>query len=172
MSETPPVQPQRLVECPECGLGFARRGIVAHRRMRHGIAPEAVVELAGTLSRIATVLERLDARLSVNGAPASPSTNSVDEVAAPLPASRSVDSPGRLLEEGVRDVLAEIARVKKETELQLATLGEQAPTEVQEKLEKTTFRALATLRRRQADLLYRLQCETDAAGGLDPLSAL
>jgi hypothetical protein len=139
--------------------------------MRHGIAPEAAVELAGTLSRIASALERLDARLSASGTSATPTADTVDAIPAPLPAAKTVESPGRLLEAGVRDVLAEISRVKKETELQLAALGERAPTEDQKKLEQTAFHALATLRRRQAELLYRLQCGTDS-NGIDPLISL
>src|SRR5260221_11835557 len=154
MSEVPipPVHPQRLIECRECGLGYSPRGISRHRRMRHGIAPEAAVELAGTLSRIASVLERLDARLSANGTSATPTADPVDAIPAPLPAARTADSPGRLLEAGVRDVLPEISRVKKETELQLAALGERAPTGDRERLERTACHPLATLRRRQADL--------------------
>jgi hypothetical protein len=139
--------------------------------MRHGIAPQAAVELAGTLSRIASVLERLDARLSTAVTPSTTTSDPVDAVRAPLPSAKTVDSPGRLLEAGVRDVLAEISRVKKETELQLAALGERAPTEDQKKLRQTAFRTLASLRRRQAELLYRLQSGTDA-NGIDPLISL
>src|SRR5947208_419183 len=38
MTEPPrePARSERRVECPECGASFARRGIAAHRRVRHG----------------------------------------------------------------------------------------------------------------------------------------
>ena len=174
MSEAPlpPVEPQKLVDCPECGESFAPRGIVAHRRMRHGLAPETATELAGILSRIASALERLDARLSSNGAFAPPKQDPVDAVPPPLPNNgRSNGSPGRPLEEGIREVLAEIARVKEETERSLAALGDRAPTEEQKKLQQTAFQALASLRRRQADLLYRLQTGAQS-GGIDALTTL
>lgn len=179
----PSVEPQKLVDCPECGESFAPRGIVAHRRMRHGLAPETATELAGTLSRIASALERLDARLSSNSAFAPPKQDPVDAVPPPLPNGRANGSPnrppepgsplepGRPLEDGIREVLAEIARVKKETERSLAALGDRAPTEEQKKLQQTAFQALATLRRRQADLLYRLQTGAQS-GGIDALTTL
>jgi hypothetical protein len=162
--------------------------------MRHGIAPEAAVELNGTLSRIASVLERLDARLADGGTPIPEPSEPVEEVAAPLPsksllgASTTIvgavptplasaptppSSPGRLLQEGLREVLAEIARVKSETEQQIAALGDQHATEEQRSLEQTAFHTLGFLRRRQADLIYRLHAERDANGnGVDPLTVL
>jgi hypothetical protein len=139
--------------------------------MRHGLAPETANELAGTLARIASALERLDARLSTNGAFSPPKQNTVDAVPPPLPSVRRTDSPGRPLEEGIREVLAEISRVKEETERSLAALGDRAPTEEQQKLKQTAYQALASLRRRQADLLYRLQTAS-GSGGIDALTTL
>jgi hypothetical protein len=162
--------------------------------MRHGIAPEAAVELTGTLSRIASVLERLDARLANGGTPSRDSGEPVEEIAAPLPSTTFLGasttivgaastplapmptppySPGRLLQEGLREVLAEIARVKSETEQQIAALGDRPATEEQRLLERTAFHTLGSLRRRQADLLYRMHAESDTNGnGVDPLTAL
>lgn len=171
MSDAPisPGRPNRYVECPECGEHFAPRGLAAHRRMRHGITPEAAIELAETLTRIASVLERLDARLGENATPA----EAVEEAqSAPLPA-RPMSAAGRLLEEGVRDVLAEIARVKQETELQIRHVAGGPLTDEQKRLEQTAFQALSELRRRQAELIYRLQTQTGSNGnGFDALASL
>ena len=168
MSDAPisPDRPNRNVECPECGEEFAPRGLAAHRRMRHGITPEAAIELAGTLTRIASVLERLDAKLA-----GGPATEDVpEEPKAPLPSrSRAVE-----LEQGVREVLAEIARVKRETEQQLGHVAGSPLTDEQKLLERTAFQALSELRRRQAELIYRMQSESGGANGtgIDALASL
>jgi len=175
MSDEPinPGRPSRSIDCPECGESFAPRGIASHRRMRHGITPEAAVELSGTLSRIATVLERLDARLSEVKAADATTRDAAEDVAAPFPSRKPVETPGKLLQEGLREVLAEIARVKQETEAQLGSLGERTLSDEQRLLEKTTFQTLSSLRRRQAELLYRLQTEGSANGAaIDPLTTL
>ena len=167
--------------------------------MRHGLTPDAAVELSGTLTRIASVLERLDARLAA-GSPAAAGPGSMKSVAGPgsldsvagpapsgsdgvavpvesvagaLPAPRAADSPGKLLERGLHEVLAEISRVKRDTEVQIAHLGGRQMTDEQKQLEQTAFLALAALRRRQADLIYRMQSGPVAGGGgIDPLAAL
>ena len=141
--------------------------------MRHGIAPEAAVELSGTLSRIASVLERLDAKLSDAKAAEATARDAAEEVAAPFPSRNQVEAPGKILEDGVRQVLAEIARVKQQTDAQLASLGERTLSDEQRQLEKTTFQTLSSLRRRQAELLYRLQTEGGSNGdSIDPLTTL
>ncbi len=170
MSDEPinPGRPSRSLDCPECGESFAPRGMASHRRMRHGITPDAAVELSGTLARIANVLERLDARLSESKA-----RDAAEEVAAPFPSARRVESPTQLLEEGLRQVLSEIARVKQQTEAQLMSLGERKRSEEEMRLEETTFQTLSSLRRRQAELLYRLQTEGSVNGEtIDPLTTL
>jgi hypothetical protein len=53
--------------------------------------------------------------------------------------------------------LGEIARVKEETDRQLAAWGGRAATEEQKTLEQTSFHTLGSLRRRQASLLFRMQ---------------
>jgi len=162
---------RKQVICPECGDSFSPRGISSHRKIRHGIAPEAAVELAGALSKMATILERLEVRLTVAGA--SDSEHSVDRVPAPLPAARPLDGPAPLLQEGLSEVLAEIARVKRDTEAQIAALRDLELSDEQRTLEQTAFHTLASLRRRQADLLYRLQSEQGSNGnGIDALSTL
>src|SRR5262245_29463111 len=70
--------PGALVACPECGLEFVRRGLQAHRRMRHGVGadglratpaasdpapPESNANLAGALSELARAVERLQAHV-------------------------------------------------------------------------------------------------------------
>jgi hypothetical protein len=180
MSDAPisPGRNERFLECPECGEFFAPRGFAAHRRMRHGITPDAAVELAGTLSRIATVLERLDARLAAEetaGASQDDSGESADpeEVRAPLPSKSARSTAGKLLEQGLRDVMDEIARVKRQTESQISHAASQAKTEEQKVLERTAFQVLGTLRRRQADLIYRMQTETGANGNsIDALASI
>ena len=183
MSDAPisPGRNERFLECPECGEFFAPRGLAAHRRMRHGITPDAAVELAGTLSRIAAVLERLDARLAAEETPetsgttqdSAPRTTDPDTVRAALPSKSARTTAGLLLEQGLRDVMDEIARVKRETERQIRrTRGEQM-TEEEKVLERTAFQVLGTLRRRQADLIYRMQTETGANGnGIDALASI
>jgi hypothetical protein len=178
MSDAPisPGRPERFLECPECGEPFSPRGIVAHRRMRHGIGPDAAVELAGTLTRIASVLERLDARLSADRAETAEAariagTDPIDRIAPALPSSRPGTSTERFLEEGLREVMAEISRVKRETEVQIGHAA--GKTEEQKQLEQTAFQVLASLRRRQAELIYRMQTETGANGnGIDALASI
>jgi len=188
MSDAPisPGRNERFLECPECGEFFAPRGFAAHRRMRHGITPDAAVELAGTLTRIAAVLERLDARLaaetsadSTNSADSeetrdgAPRTTDPDAIRPALPSKSARTTAGLLLEQGLRDVMDEIARVKRETERQIRrTRGEQM-TEEEKLLERTALQVLGTLRRRQADLIYRMQTETGANGnGIDALASI
>jgi len=172
MSDAPfsPGQHNRILECPECGEPFAPRGLAAHRKMRHGIGPDAAVELAGTLSRIASVLERLDARLSTDP-PASTTTPEAPRVtpAGEPAAARATSSansgpltPGQLLQQGLHDVLEEIARVKRQTEDHIRRVNGTPMTDEEKALERTAFQALATLRRKQADLIYRMQTETGA----------
>jgi hypothetical protein len=181
MSDEPisPGRQERFLECPECGERFAPRGFAAHRRMRHGITPDAAVELAGTLSRIATVLERLDARLAAEETAeaqqeaAAPQGTDAEEVRAALPSKSARTTAGKLLEQGLRDVMDEIARVKRETESQISQAAGQQKTEEQRILERTAFQVLGTLRRRQADLIYRMQTETGANGnGIDALASI
>jgi hypothetical protein len=186
MSDAPisPGRPERFLECPECGERFAPRGFAAHRRMRHGITPDAAVELAGTLSRIAAVLERLDERLAAEekaGEPKASTGGPEDGVArgtdpeairAALPSRSARTTAGKLLEQGLRDVMDEIARVKRETDTQISRHG-QPMTEEQKVLERTAFQVLGTLRRRQAELIYRMQTETGANGnGIDALASI
>ena len=179
MSDEPisPGRQERFLECPECGEHFAPRGFAAHRRMRHGITPDAAVELAGTLTRIATVLERLDARLAAEESGTSKDDGSPsadpDEVRAALPSRSARTTAGKLLEQGLRDVMDEIARVKRQTESQLSQGAGLPKTEEQKVLERTAFQVLGTLRRRQADLIYRMQSETGANGnGIDALASM
>ena len=170
MSDEPinPARPSRSADCPECGESFAPRGMASHRRMRHGITPDAAVELGGTLARIAEVLERLDARLTE-----ARTRDAADSVVAPFPSARRADSPTKLLEEGLRQVLAEIARVKQQTETQLGSRGDRQRSDEEAHLEETTFQTLSSLRRRQAELLYRLQTEGQSNGQeIDPLTTL
>ena len=150
-----PERHKRLVECPECGEGFSPRGIASHRRLRHGVAAAPAGEIGVTLTRIANVLERLDAKLA--GEPSS-AVGSATEPPPALPAmaqSRTLEM--RILERTLREVLGEIARVKEETERQIAAWGGSATTEEQRILRQTSFLQLGTLRRRQASLLFRLQ---------------
>lgn len=180
MSDAPisPGRNERFLECPECGEFFAPRGFAAHRRMRHGITPDAAVELAGTLTRIAAVLERLDARLAAeetagqsnDGAPAS---TDPEDIPAALPSKSARTTAGKLLEQGLRDVMDEIARVKRQTESQIGHAAGQSKTEEQKILERTAFQVLGTLRRRQADLIYRMQTETGTNGNsIDALASI
>jgi hypothetical protein len=156
----------RPIECPECGETFDARGITPHRRMRHGIGPEAATELAGTLSRLAQVLERMDERLDrVEKEVAR------DEKDAPVQPSAPVDGEAHTLEHGLNDVLAEIARVKTETEREIAAWGGHPQTDEQKALEQTSFQKLGTLRRRQASLLFRLM-EAKGEEGVDPPLAM
>jgi hypothetical protein len=84
-----------------------------------------------------------------------------------------MSAAGQLLEQGLRDVIAEIARVKRATEQQISHVPGRPLTDEQKLLEKTAFHALASLRRRQADLIYRMQSETGANGnGLDALASI
>jgi hypothetical protein len=144
--------------------------------MRHGITPDAAVELAGTLTRIATVLERLDARLAAEETAEAPNSTSnrttdPDAVRAPLPSRPARTTAGKLLEQGLREVMDEIARVKRETENQIGKA--QPKSEEQKLLERTAFQVLGTLRRRQADLIYRMQTETGANGNdIDALTLI
>ncbi len=180
MSDAPisPGRNERFLECPECGDFFAPRGFAAHRRMRHGITPDAAVELAGTLTRIATVLERLDARLAAEEAAettkAASTTNAgPEEIQAPLPSRSARSTAGKLLEQGLRDVMDEIARVKRQTESQISHGAGQPKSEEQKLLERTAFQVLGTLRRRQADLIYRMQTQTGANGNdIDALASI
>jgi hypothetical protein len=80
--------------------------------------------------------------------------------------------PEQILEQGLREVLAEIARVKRQTEDQIRGRGTPM-TDEQKELERTTFQALAILRRRQAELIYRMQSVDGANGnGIDALASL
>ena len=176
MSDAPfsPGQQNRILACPECGEAFAPRGLAAHRKMRHGIGPDAAVELAGTLSRIASVLERLDARLSSDPAPtAQPEAPHAPAGIEPSREDSGRLTPGQLLQQGLHDVLAEIARVKRETEEEIRKVAGQGLTDEQRQLEQTTFQVLSELRRRQAALIYRMQTESGANGsGIDALTTL
>ncbi|MFN0009689.1 MAG: hypothetical protein ACKVXR_17480 [Planctomycetota bacterium] len=148
-----PITPDRSphqVACPECGGFFSPRGIATHRRMRHGAAPAAVEDLGTTLTRIATVLERLESRLDPRAATIQPPP------AQPVSLGERATDLG-VLERGLREVLNEIARVKTETERQIAACRAQAQSEEQKALEQTSFQMLGNLRRRQASLLFRLQ---------------
>lgn len=182
MSDAPfsPGQHNRILDCPECGEPFAPRGLAAHRKMRHGIGPDAAVELAGTLSRIASVLERLDARLSTDpptptARPEAPSAAVASEPAA-VRATPSTDSgaltPGQLLQQGLHDVLEEIARVKRQTEDHIRRVNGTPMTDEEKALERTTYQALATLRRKQADLIYRMQTGSGASDTIDHLASI
>jgi len=165
----PSDRPFKAVECPECGEAFPPRGIAPHRRMRHGIPPEVALDLAGTLSRIASVLERLDARMAEGAARVPPGP----PAPAQLPVSKPVTPRSKLLEEGLRQVLAEIARVKQDTERQIAALGSRSASDEQRLLEETAFHALGSLRRRQAELIYRLHKDGRENGnGIDALTVL
>ena len=164
MSDAPitPERPHSGVPCPECGGLFSRRGMAAHRRLRHGVAPAGVNELGETLSRIAEVLERLEARLDAGNVPAEPSDARAEaDPTEPPPALPSRNGARAaqlgLLERSLREVVSEIARVKQETERQLAAWGARAPSEELKALEQTSYQVLGTLRRRQASLLFRLQ---------------
>ena len=164
MSDAPitPGRPPNEVACPECGVRFSRRGISSHRRLRHGVVPPAVTELGETLTRIAEVLERLEARLEPETAPkGTAKTPSATDPIEPPPALPSPPSARAtelsILERGLREVMSEIARVKRETERQLAVWGARAPADERKALEKTTYQVLGNLRRRQASLLFRLQ---------------
>jgi hypothetical protein len=152
MSDAPntPDRTPHEVACPECGESFSPRGIATHRRMRHGTAPAAVEELGTTLTRIAEVLERLESRLE-------PAAATKERPAAPpVPLGERATDLG-VLERGLHDVLNEIARVKTETERQIAACRARAQSEEQKALEQTSFQMLGNLRRRQASLLFRLQ---------------
>ena len=159
-----PISPERgpqQVECPECGGSFSPRGIASHRRMRHGVAPVAANELGATLLRIAEVLERLETRLepdgSSNGAEAPPSDAKPIDPPPALPSSAGARTTELgVLERGLREVMGEIARVKSETEQQIAAWAGRTPTEEQRAVEQTSYQVLGTLRRRQASLLFRL----------------
>jgi hypothetical protein len=164
MSAAPiiPERPPQQVPCPECGGSFSPRGIASHRRLRHGVASAAANELGATLTRIAEALERLEARLGPASPP--PPANDVPsnaEAIDPPPALPSTlgarATELRILERSLRDVLNEIARVKSETERQIAEWGGHAPSEERKALEQTSYQMLGTLRRRQASLLFRLQ---------------
>ncbi len=183
MSDAPfsPGQHNRILDCPECGEPFAPRGLAAHRKMRHGIGPDAAVELAGTLSRIASVLERLDARLSTDpptstARPETPHAAQTGEPAAVRAASSSDSgrlTPGQLLQQGLHDVLEEIARVKRQTEDHIRRVNGTPMTDEEKALERTTYQALATLRRKQADLIYRMQTESGAGDdSIDHLASI
>jgi hypothetical protein len=164
MSDAPiiPERPPQQVPCPECGVGFSPRGIAAHRRMRHGVASVAANELGTTLTRIAEALERLEARLGpASPPPVAPDPRSDKEAIDPPPAlpsslgARATEL--RILERSLREVLNEIARVKSDTERQIAEWGGRVPTDERRALEQTSYQRLGTLRRRQASLLFRLQ---------------
>jgi len=164
MADAPifPERPPHRIPCPECGEGFAPRGIAAHRRMRHGVAPVAVSELGATMQRIAEALERLESRLgprqSQSDARSVPSDAEGIDPPPALPSSpRSRASELGVLERSLREVLTEIARVKSETERQIASWEGQAPSEERRALEQTSYQRLGSLRRRQASLLFRLQ---------------
>lgn len=164
MSDAPiiPERPPHQVPCPECGGNYSPRGISAHRRMRHGVAPDAASELRATLTRIAEVLERLESRLEEGRSPADANAPRSDaKPIDPPPALPSTSGARatelRILERGLREVLNEIARVKTETERQIAAWGGEAPIDEQKALEQTSYQMLGTLRRRQASLLFRLQ---------------
>ena len=119
-------------------------------------------EIGETLTRLADVLERLESRLD---SPETTGKNGGARTDEPpidpppaLPSSLgSRASDLRVLERGVREVLAEIARVKNETERQLAEVEGRASPEEQKALEQTSYMMLGNLRRRQASLLFRLQ---------------
>lgn len=164
MSDAPiiPERPPHQVECPECGGIFSPRGISAHRRMRHGVAPAAANELSATLARLTEVLERLESRLDPGStrSEAEGSRSDTETIDPPpaLPSSLGARATElRVLERGLREVLTEIARVKTETERQIAAWGGEAPSDEQKSLEQTSYQRLGSLRRRQASLLFRLQ---------------
>ena len=148
----PDGRPERLVPCPECGRGFVRRGLAAHRRMRHGATAatasdlrpvnETLACLRRVLESLAGVLERMDARLV-----------RIESARAQEPVAPGTGA----LERGITEVLAEITRVKEETDRQLEAWGGRARTQEQKDLEQTAFFRIATLRKRQASLVYRLR---------------
>ena len=156
---TPATREPRLVACPDCGESFVRRGIAAHRRMRHGVrelprpaateADPALVssiaalvarELAHTLGRIVQAIERID-----------------DRIAALELRITPAGDDGEALEAHLKAVVAEIERVKAESAKLASAWGGRPQTAEQRALEQTTFLHLGTLRRQQAKLLFDLQ---------------
>jgi hypothetical protein len=166
------------VACPECGRLFSRRGLAAHRRMRHGPGspPETVVaaELPGPLpalprvddnAAIARALEavaiavtrleaRLDQVLAAGRAAPAPAPASVPTVTAPQ--ARAVTDK-LALERELCTLLAEIARVRAEC---ASATGDERPA-----VDAQAHARLGKLRRRQASILARLlQLDGDPGG--------
>jgi len=157
----PQVRTERLAPCPECGESFVPRGLAAHRRMSHGVASsraatngqangsdmltviESLACLRRVLESLSGVLGRMDERLERL------ENSQADAV-------RAMKGSGAL-EHGLEEVLAEIARVKQETDRRLAEWGGTARTAEEQALTVTSFTKLAELRKRQASLVYRLR---------------
>lgn len=163
--------------CPECGRLFSRRGLAAHRRMRHGPGspPETVIatELPGpapalpriddnaaiarALEAVAIAVTRLEARLDqvLAVGRSAPAIASV-----PTPATAAVEAPiapdKHALERELSTLLADIARVR----AQCATATDDRPA-----ADTDVHAHLGKLRRRQASILARLlQLDGDPGG--------
>lgn len=174
------------VACPECGRLFSRRGLPAHRRMRHGPGspPETVVvtdlsapapalpriddnaAIARALEAVAIAVTRLEARLDQVLAAARTASASAPPAARPAIAaeieppaplpSRSSGIDKHALERELSEVMAEISRAR----------VQDVPASTDQPADHHGAHALlGKLRRRQASILARLlQLDGDPGG--------
>jgi hypothetical protein len=153
------VREENMVACPECGRMFVRRGLAAHRRMRHGpgsppetdpsakTSPVDAVAIARALDDLAQAVGRLDARIdrllaAPQPAPALPSPT---VQAGPPPSAKQT------LESELDALLTEIARVRDEGEAARSQSADGGTT-----IEPAVRQHLGKLRRRQVSILARL----------------
>ena len=171
------VRTEASAACPECGQSFSRRGLAAHRRMRHGAGArqEQVVAadvpgplpalprvddnaaIARALEAVAVAVMRLEARL--DQVIAVGRTVPV-VVPTPVPAATAPAMPKfsdkDALERELCTVLAEIARVRENCE---------PATSERPAADDDVHAQLGKLRRRQASILARLlQLDGDPGG--------
>ena len=169
------VHPDASVACPECGRLFSRRGLAAHRRMRHGRGAtlETVVasELPGplpalpcvddnaaiarALEAVAIAVTRLEERLDQVLAVGRAAPAVLPTPTASVPAVPTVPDK-HTLERELCTLLGEIARVREQCA---------PPTSERPAADAEVHTQLGKLRRRQASILARLlQLDGDPSG--------
>lgn len=137
------------VLCPECGQSFSARGISAHRRQRHGLAPAPALPRAaeeGNAS-LSTILDALSS-LQETAARLESKLNSLEGV---IDARETSAAETARLERELGQLLLCIAHLKSAGLASTKVRAQETAAEQHASLE------LARMRRDQARIVYRLE---------------